>query len=134
MLLEVVADPDAYLRSVADLVTGPTRPPCRVAQAAFADVPFCLSFKCDGCLYNEFCMKDAAEREDLSLLPYMTGVEKEALRRAGVTTDPGPRLAQGLHRPRPRHAGPEGRPRARPRPGAGRAAGRVHLAGRPAAR
>jgi hypothetical protein len=86
VLLEVVADPDAYLRSVSDLVTGPESTALRVAQAAFADVPFALSFKCDGCLYNEFCMKDAAESEDLSLLPYMTGVEKEALRRAGVTT------------------------------------------------
>lgn len=86
VLLEVVADPDAYLRSVGDLVTGPDSTALRVAQAPFADVPFCLSFKCDGCLYNEFCLKDAAEREDLSLLPYMTGVEKEALRRTGVTT------------------------------------------------
>lgn len=86
VLLEVVADPDAYLRSARDLVTGPDSTASRVAQAPFADVPFCLSFKCDGCLYNEWCMKDAAEREDLSLLPYMTGVEKEALRRAGVTT------------------------------------------------
>src|SRR5262249_12080641 len=86
VLLEVVADPDAYLRSVSDLVTGPESTALRVAQAAFADVPFSLSFKCDGCLYNEFCLKDAAEREDLPLLPYMTGVEKEALRRAGVTT------------------------------------------------
>lgn len=86
VLLEVVADPDAYLRSVADLVTGPDSTARRVAQAPFADVPFCLTFKCDGCLYNEFCLKDAAEREDLSLLPHLTGVEKEALRRAGVTS------------------------------------------------
>lgn len=86
VLLEVVADPDAYLRSVADLVTGPASTAHRIAQTPFAEVPFCLSFKCDGCLYNEFCLKDAAEREDLSLLPYTTGVEKEALRRAGVPT------------------------------------------------
>ena len=86
VLLEVVADPDAYLRSVRDLVTDPESTAQRVASAMFAEIPFSLSFKCDGCLYNEFCMKDAAEREDLSLLPYMTGVEKEALRRAGVTT------------------------------------------------
>jgi hypothetical protein len=86
VLLEVVADPEAYLRSVRDLVTGPESTALRVGQAVFADVPYCLSFKCDGCLYNEFCMKDAAEREDLSLLPYMSGVEKDALGRAGVTT------------------------------------------------
>jgi hypothetical protein len=58
----------------------------RVAQAPFEQVPYSLSFKCDGCLYNEFCMKWSAEQEDLSLLPYMTGTEKEALRRSGITT------------------------------------------------
>ena len=31
-------------------------------------------------------MKWSAEKEDLSLLPYMTGTDKEAMRRVGVTT------------------------------------------------
>jgi hypothetical protein len=85
-LLEVVADPDAYTRSAHDLVLGQNSIARQVAQAPFEVVPYCLSFKCDGCLYNEFCMKWSAEAEDLSLLPYMTGTEKEALRRVGVTT------------------------------------------------
>src|SRR4051794_4322424 len=85
-LLEVVDDPEAYLRSARDLVTGSDSAARRVAAAPFEQVPFCLSYKCDGCLYNEFCLRWSAEREDLSLLPYMTAVEKEALRRAGVTT------------------------------------------------
>ena len=85
-LLEVVADPDAYLRSAYDLVLGADSVARRVAGTPFDDLPFCLSFKCDGCLYAEFCLKRAAEQEDLSLLPYMTGTEKEALRRAGVAT------------------------------------------------
>ena len=85
-LLEVVADPQAYVQSVHDLVLASDSTARRVAQAPFEKVPFCLSFKCDGCLYNEFCMKWSAEQEDLSLLPYMTGTEKEALRRAGITT------------------------------------------------
>ncbi len=58
----------------------------RVAGTPFEAIPFCLSFKCDGCLYNEFCMKWSAEMEDLSLLPYMTGTDNEAMRRVGVTT------------------------------------------------
>ncbi len=86
VLLEVVADQEAYRRSVRDLVTGPESTARRVAAADFDALPFCLSYKCDGCLYNEWCMKDSAEREDLSLLAYTTGVEKEAVRRAGVTT------------------------------------------------
>ena len=86
VLLEVVSDQDAYRRSARDLVTAPDSMARRIATSDFDNLPFCLSYKCDGCLYNEWCMKESAEREDLSLLPYMTGVEKEALRRAGVTT------------------------------------------------
>ncbi len=85
-LLEIVADPDAYLQSAHDLVLGTDSTARRIAGTPFEQLHYCLSFKCDGCLYNEFCMKWSAEREDLSLLPYMTGTEKEALRRAGVTT------------------------------------------------
>ncbi|QDU21332.1 bifunctional RecB family nuclease/DEAD/DEAH box helicase [Urbifossiella limnaea] len=85
-LLEVVADPEAYAHSARDLVLGPTSAARRVAGTPFDDLPYSLSFKCDGCLYTEFCMKWSAEREDLSLLPYLSGTEKDALRRAGVAT------------------------------------------------
>jgi hypothetical protein len=85
-LLEMAADPQAYIQSVHDLVLASDSTARRVAQMPFENLPFSLSFKCDGCLYNEFCMKWSAENEDLSLLPYMSGTEKEALRRAGVTT------------------------------------------------
>ena len=85
-LLEVVADPEAYLQAVRDLVLGPDSTARRVALAPFEAVPYSLSYKCDGCLYNEYCLKWSAEQEDLSLLPYMTGVEKEALRRHGLAT------------------------------------------------
>ncbi|OJW10306.1 MAG: DNA helicase [Planctomycetales bacterium 71-10] len=83
-LLEVVADPGAYAQSVRDLVLGADSTARRIAKAPFDDLPFCLSFKCDGCLYGEFCLKWSAERDDLSLLPYLGGTDKEALRRAGV--------------------------------------------------
>src|SRR5205807_4561878 len=85
-LLEVVAEAEAYVQSVRDLVLDKDSMARRVAQSPFEQVPYSLSFKCDGCLYNEFCMKWSAEREDLSLLPHLTGTEKEALRRVGVTT------------------------------------------------
>jgi hypothetical protein len=85
-LLEVVADPDAYDQSVRDLVLGPASTARRVAGTPFDDLPFDLSVKCDGCLYTEFCMKRSAETEDLSLLPYLSGTEKQALRRVGVGT------------------------------------------------
>ncbi len=85
-LLEVVADPGAYAQSAHDLVLGRDSTARRVSGMPFGDLPFALSFKCDGCLYNEFCLKWSAEHEDLSLLPYMTGTEKEALRRSGIAT------------------------------------------------
>ncbi len=85
-LLEIVADQQAYIQSAHDLVLGKDSTARRVAGTPFEAVPFSLSFKCDGCLYNEFCMKWSAEKEDLSLLPYMTGTDKEALRRAGIST------------------------------------------------
>jgi len=85
-LLEVVADPDAYLQAVRDIVVGPNSTARRVALAPFDAIPYSLSYKCDGCLYNEYCLKWSAEREDLSLLPYMSGVEKEALRGHGIGT------------------------------------------------
>lgn len=85
-LLEVVADPHAYLQAVGDLVTGPESTARRVLGAAFEDLPFALSYKCDGCLYNEFCLKWTAENDDLSLLPHLSVVEKQVLRNAGVKT------------------------------------------------
>jgi len=85
-LLEVIADQEAYLQSAHDLVLGKESTARRVAGTPFEAIPYCLSFKCDGCLYNEFRMKWSAEKEDLSLLPYMTGTDKEAMRRVGVTT------------------------------------------------
>jgi hypothetical protein len=66
-LLEVVADPQAYVQSVHDLVLASDSTARRVAQAPFEKCPFCLSFKCDGCLYNEWCLKWSAEQEDRSL-------------------------------------------------------------------
>ena len=85
-LLEIIADQEAYLQSAHDLVLGKDSVARNVAGTPFEAIPYCLSFKCDGCLYNEFCMKWSAEKEDLSLLPYMTGTDKEAMRRVGVTT------------------------------------------------
>jgi len=85
-LLERVTDPDAYLGSVHDLVTSRQSTARRVLNTDFDQVPFHLTYKCDGCLYNEFCMKRSAETGDLSLLPHITEQDKQCLQRAGVTT------------------------------------------------
>jgi hypothetical protein len=85
-LLERIDDDAAYIGSVHDLVTGDDSTARRVLKAEIEDVPFHLTYKCDGCLYNEFCMKRSAETDDLSLLPHLTDQDKRALQRAGITT------------------------------------------------
>ncbi len=85
-LLDRVQDVDAYLGSVEDLVTGEASTARRVLEADFDQIPFHLSYKCDGCLYNEYCMKRSAETDDLSLLPHISEQDKRALENAGITT------------------------------------------------
>jgi len=85
-LLEIVADAAGYIAAVGDLVTSQNSTAARVANAEFAAVPYHLTYKCDGCLFNEYCMKWSAAHDDLSLLPHLTAWDKSALRHAGVTT------------------------------------------------
>ncbi|MDP9378577.1 MAG: AAA domain-containing protein [Chloroflexota bacterium] len=85
-LLEIVPDKAAYLGSVRDLVTAPDSTAERVRTAPFVEVPYHLTYKCDGCLYNELCMKWSAQHDDLSLLPHLATQEKSALRARGITT------------------------------------------------
>lgn len=85
-LLDIVERPEGLLGAVEDLVTGSRSTASRIIDADFEDVPFHLTYKCDGCLYNELCMKWCAERDDLSLLPHLTQNDKNAIRRSGVTT------------------------------------------------
>lgn len=84
--LDVIANPEAYDDEVRALVTGPGSVADQVSAEPFADIPWHLTYKCDGCLYNEFCMKWAAQHDDLSLLPHLTDHEKAGLLRAGVAT------------------------------------------------
>jgi hypothetical protein len=84
--LELTPHPEAYRDAVRDLVTGTDSVANEVIAAPFAEIPWHLNYKCDGCLYNEFCMKWAAEHDDLSLLPFLTEHEKRGLARAGIAT------------------------------------------------
>lgn len=85
-LLELVRDSQTYLSSVHDLVTGSGSTAERVRATSFPEVPYHLTYKCDGCLYNEFCMKTSAQDDDLSLLPHIAASEKSALRVQGIRT------------------------------------------------
>lgn len=83
--LELVDAPESYRDAVRTLVTGPRSVARGVAGAAFADVAYHLTYKCDGCLYTEFCTKWSAEHDDLSLLPHLSDRDKNALLGAGLT-------------------------------------------------
>jgi predicted RecB family nuclease len=84
--LERIADAASYLGSVRDLLTGPESVARRALESRFEAIPFHLTYKCDGCPFNEFCMKQSAEADDLSLLPHLTEQDKTNLRKCGVTT------------------------------------------------
>ncbi|MDP9363273.1 MAG: AAA domain-containing protein [Chloroflexota bacterium] len=98
--LELVEDAEGYRESVRDLVTGSGSVAARVAAAPFAEVPYHLTYKCDGCLYTEFCTKWSAEHDDLSLLPHLSDRDKNALHAAGPT-----RVAEVAHLKEPRPNG-----------------------------
>ncbi|MBA3450187.1 MAG: PD-(D/E)XK nuclease family protein, partial [Chloroflexia bacterium] len=83
---ELTPDTEAYRDAIRALVTGPGSVAEGVLETPFTAIPWHLTYKCDGCLYNEFCMKWAAEHDDLSLLPHLTEHEKTGLQRAGVAT------------------------------------------------
>ena len=83
--LDLLDDPSDYLASVAELVTDAASRARVIAAASFDSLTFALSPVCDGCLFNQFCLKWSAEHDDLALLPLLTRPEKAALRQAGVT-------------------------------------------------
>lgn len=84
--LERVDDPVQYIAAADDLVLGDGSVARRILESEFEDVPFHLTYRCDWCRYNPFCMKSAAETDDLSLIPYLSENDKQALQRAGVRT------------------------------------------------
>ncbi len=84
--LEIIADPTPYLAEIETLLNGPSAILSTIATAPFAELPFHLTAKCDGCLYNEICMRWAALHDDLSLIPTLTEAEKSALHTHQITT------------------------------------------------
>lgn len=56
----------------------------RIARARRREAPYHLTYKCDGCEFNALCMREAAETESLTLVPFMSPRDRVALERAGV--------------------------------------------------
>ena len=85
-LLEVVGNMQNYTAEVRDLLIGDEAEIVQLAAKPFSEVPYRLGLKCDGCLFNEFCLKDSHERGDLSAIPYITDAHKRSLQLEGVRT------------------------------------------------
>ncbi len=67
-----------------DLLVGDEAVVVQIAEKPFVDVSYRLGLKCDGCLFNEFCLKDSHERGDLSAIPYISDAQKRGLQAEGV--------------------------------------------------
>lgn len=75
----------AYEEAV-DLLADADSRTAAVASAPRDEARFHLSYKCDGCLYNALCMREAAAAGGLALVPFMSMRDKTALERHGVTS------------------------------------------------
>ncbi len=71
---------------LGQLLEGPDAELARVAALPFEDVSYNLGYKCDSCMFNQVCMVDSADRQDITLVPAIQPAEVRALRSAGVTT------------------------------------------------
>lgn len=85
-LLEIVPEKHNYTAEVRDLLVGANAVAVRIVEKPFAEVSYYLGLKCDGCLFNEFCMKDSHKRGDLSLIPYITDAQKSCFQAEGIHT------------------------------------------------
>jgi hypothetical protein len=85
---EFVQDAAHYDAEVKELVTDPDSACEKIATQNFNDLFFSLGTKCDSCLYQQYCFKNAHQTKDLSLIPHLTPRDKKALLTAGVKTVP----------------------------------------------
>ena len=75
-----------YDLALDHLLEGAEAVVARVAAQPFDEVPFALSFKCDGCLFNAHCLHESNARERLALVPHITPAETRLLHAEGVDT------------------------------------------------
>lgn len=72
-----------YADEIERLVAVENSDVARVVKSAFADTAYHLNHNCDGCRFNAACFVQAAESEDLSLIPQLTATEKLVLKTEG---------------------------------------------------
>jgi len=82
--LERIENVNALSRHVRSLVLNEDSEARRNLAQPFGQLPFHLNYVCDGCLYNQLCLRQSAESDDLSLIPFLRNEQKQALIAKGV--------------------------------------------------
>jgi hypothetical protein len=84
--LDLVADPVLYEDVISDLLFANRSVARLVSEKPLRETAYQLTSICDGCFFNEFCLRQAYETDDLSLLPFVGLDSKQALQRSGIAS------------------------------------------------
>lgn len=83
--LVISDDIEPYLWTASDLLEHQDSPAKRILELPMEDAFFALGVHCDGCTYQEYCLRQCHEQRDLSLI-HIRPVEKQALWEVGIRT------------------------------------------------
>jgi hypothetical protein len=86
LYFDPMPDRQAFSVLAQDMVFNEDSAARRVASVPYEEVAWHLAPKCDPCPFSEWCLRGAAQDDDLSLLPHMAPDLKTALRAHGVRT------------------------------------------------
>lgn len=78
-------DMGLYADEIERLIAAENSDAVRVVKSEFDNTTYHLNYNCDGCRYNTVCFVQAAETEDISLIPQLTATEKLVLKTEGYT-------------------------------------------------
>src|SRR5438105_8571409 len=68
---------EPYLSTVRFLTEGTTSPLERVAAVPdYTKLHYYLGPRCDGCAFSPVCLTESAERQDLTLIPFLESSDK----------------------------------------------------------
>jgi hypothetical protein len=84
--LDLTGHDALYQDAVEDLITGHRAVVRGIAQAGLLQTQLQFTGKCDGCFFNEACLKVASDHDDPALVPFMTLDARQSLRKSGITT------------------------------------------------
>jgi hypothetical protein len=89
VLLDLSANDPLYLDAVDDLILSQQSAVRKIARSPLHRTQLQFSGKCDGCFFNEACLKISNDLDDLSRVPFMSLDARQALIRGGIETSAG---------------------------------------------